>query len=229
MNIINICGKRGLGDIISGISFVLQNIQADSHLIFHLPKNFDYPNTIRILMKEFELPYSHSVTHEVCEDWSSVSLQKAIQKFGKDGQNESWFFLDCNGKQQYMPFKTKWNGNKNGPIALSINNENTNPNYPYPEKFFDTKTNSILESFIDEKKYLFLGRPYTIEENIKKLSECRYAIGIDGAWTHAAHAMGVPYFLVRNQMNLELLESVHFSHPSLKIIETHEIFKYLII
>ncbi len=227
MKIYNICGKRGLGDIVASTSFILENLTEKSHLIFHLPKGFDYSTTLSVLFDEFIIPKNITVTYELDEEWSTVNIYKAFNKFPQSELSKTWFFMHHCGYGQYLPFKTKWKQNENGPIGLSINNENHNKNYPYLEKFFDDGTNNFLSSMIDEKNYLFLGKPFSIKENIAKMSECRYVIGIDGAWAHIANSMRVPYFLVRNGMNMKLLKSVHKGHPCLKIIETNELTNYL--
>lgn len=228
MQVIHACGCRGLGDIISGTSNIIKTINQDSHIIFHFPPGFDYKTTVDTLMSEFTLPLGVNVTHELDETWFTIRKNVAVKRFQQEGlvPNKDWFFF-ASGGTTYVPFKTQWKGNANGPICLSPNNENTNPYYPYPQKWFMPSLNDILMDLVDEEKYLFLGRPYSIKECIEKMSRCRYTVGVDGAWTHIANAMRVPYILVRNKLSKKIIDNMHKHHPSFKCIETYEIFSYL--
>ena len=228
MKTINVCGKRGLGDLVTTVSFILKKINSDSHIIYNYPSNFDYKSTFKTLMDEY-LPHSlYNVTYEVNEEWSTVYPNKAIEHFGASGRNDTWFFGQGSVDDTYLKFKTKWKGNKSGPICLCLNNENHNPTYPYPEKWFDANTNDYLLSLVDNKNYFVLGRPLTVKQNIDLMANCSITLGVDGAWAHIANAMGVPFVLTRNDIDKTILNSVHTGHPTLKIIETHDLFNYLL-
>lgn len=226
MRIIHGCGCRGLGDIVSGTSNIIKTIKEDSHIIFHFPPNKDYSTTINTLMSEYVIPSGIKVTHELDETWYNVRRGVAEKRFKGLIPNRDWFFF-ASGGSTYVPFKTQWRGDINGPIAVAPNNENTNPQYPFPQKWFSEDLNKILIDLIDEKNYLFLGKPFTIKQSIEKLAKCRYAIGVDGGWIHIANAMRVPFILVRNNLERRLVHSLHRNHPTYKRIETFEIFKYL--
>lgn len=222
MQQIEICGKRGLGDLISGISRLLYIFEHPLCLNFNAIPGHDYDNTIKSLMQEF----APEVHYNVSFNWHTIDLKKAFLKFGKENHNQTWFFTNCYD-HLYKPFKTQWLGDHTGPIALALNNENTVTRYPYPGKWFNNKVNSLLKDLIDEKNYLHLGRPYSIEENIAKLARCRYALGVDGAWVHACNAMRVPYVLVRNDLDFKIIKALHSRHPNLNVIETQEIFNFI--
>jgi hypothetical protein len=226
MRIIHACGCRGLGDLVSGTSNIIRTIKEDSHIIFHFPPGFDYKTTVDTLMSEFVMPAGINVTHELDETWYTVRRHVALKKFGRETLDKDWFFF-ASGGSTYVPFKTAWQGNINGPVAVSPNNENTNPQYPYPGKWFPEKLNSLIMNLIDEKKYLYLGRPFSIRECIDKMAVSRYAIGVDGAWTHIANAMRVPYILVRNDFDAKMMKRMHRAHPSIQFIETYQTLEYL--
>ena len=52
-----------------------------------------------------------------------------------------------------------------------------------------------------------LGLPMTIEDGVANLASCRFFIGIDSGYMHAAHSVGCPRFLIRNKM--PWIDAVH--------------------
>ena len=225
---VDICGKRGLGDLVSGTSHILQKLDNDTHLTYWLPPGFNYSETIQQIIDQYTRNFHLNITYSVDESWSSVSYKKALLKFNAAEENILWFFNEGNNPVGYnLKFNTVWQGNKNGPVGLCLNNENTNPGYPYPEKWFDKTINDFLLKLVDNKNYYFLGRPRTITENIDIMSKCRYILGTDGGWMHVANSMRVPAYLVRNGLSLKIIKATHIQHPTLKIIETKDFCKYL--
>lgn len=225
---IDICGKRGLGDLVTGTSRILQTLVNDTHLTYWLPSGFNYSETINQIIDQYTKNFHLNITYYVDESWSSVSHKKALEKFNVKDENKLWFFIEGNNPiGSNLKFYTSWQGNKHGPVGLCLNNENTNPGYPYPEKWFDSKVNNFLLSLVDNKNYYFLGRPRSIKDNIEIMSNCRYILGTDGGWMHVANSMRVPAYLVRNNLALRILKATHVNHPTLKIIETNNIFEYL--
>lgn len=220
---IDICGKRGLGDMVAGISRVLQTVSEEPHdFFFHYPPGFDYPTTINVIMNEYVCNKINSV--HVSEEWYSISIKPARKRFGEDNYNKTWFFTYCKG-HRYSPFKTQWKQNTNGPVGLMLNNENMNENYPYPEKWFPDNVNSELMSLIDNKNFYALGRPRSVKDNIDLMAECSYILGVDGAWVHVANSMRVPCYLARNNLAKNIVWSTHSAHPTLKLIGTEDVIK----
>lgn len=228
MHVIHACGCRGLGDIVSGTSNIIRNLKQDSHIIFHFPPGFDYKTTFDTLMSEFTIPEEFKVTYEVDETWYTIDKRKARRHFSDLTPDIDWFFF-ASGGTKYIPFKTQWLGDVNGPIAIAPNNENTNIYYPYPGKWFPEKVNKLITDLIDEKKYLHLGKPFTVKECIDKMARCRYVVGVDGAWAHVANAMNVPYILVRNDFREDILHRLHYKNPTLTSIETYQVLEYLVL
>lgn len=192
--------------------------------MFHYPPGFDYGTTIKTIMNELTLP--PSVTYEIQLQGFTTNKSTAYKWYGIDNYNITWFFTSSGGPCN-NPFKTRWCGNTTGPIALALNNENTLPNYPYPEKWFDNKLNTMLSDLVDGENYVLLGRPLSVKQNIDILASCRYAVGVDGAWAHCAKYTQTPYYLVRNNLSMTILQNMHANDPHVKIIETIDIFKYL--
>jgi len=226
MNTINICGKRGLGDIISGTSRTLKTLTEPTHIIFHYPPGFDYITTVQTIMEEYIPSLNVPVTYETDETWFTINERKASQKFGNENFNKTWFFTACTN-DTYLPFKTQWKGDTKGPVCLVLNNENYNPQYPYPKKWFEPELNDKLKSLIDDKNYLHLGRPLSVRESIDRMARCRYVLGVDSGWAHCANAMRVPFKLVRNNYEKEFFK-FHSRHPSMTIITADEVDRYLI-
>lgn len=162
------------------------------------------------------------------EEWSSVSIKKAFKKFNKNEQNKTWYFINSLDTASYIRFRDAWLGDTKGPIGLCLNNENNNSGYPYPGKWFEDKLNSTLLQLVDNSTYYFLGRPYSIQQTIDIMTKCRYVVGVDGAWAHIANAMRVPFIMVRNNLPKKIINNTHRNHPTLKVIETQEVFDYLI-
>lgn len=217
MKTLRVCGKRGLGDLISGFSKFFKTVSEPSHIIFHYPPGFQYKKTIATLVEEYNLP--NVVSHEVDLEWFTVNERVAKKRY------PDIFFTYC-FNHVHLPFKTKWKPNTNGPIGLCLNNENNNPGYPYKSKWFSHSVNEKLLSLVDEKKYILLGRPKSVKENISIMSECRYVLGVDGAWAHAANSLRVPYFLSANSYDFSFYK-FHSKHPTLKLIKEEEVFNYV--
>lgn len=226
MQTIDICGKRGLGDLVGGASHILKKIDQDTHLKYWLPAGHDYPTTIDTIIYQYKHSLPHKISCEVIEGESFVSYHLAIEKFGMDSLNKTWYY-NIPDAQQYLPFKTKWLGNTAGPVALCLNNENHNSDYPYPGKFFEDNINDFLTKIVDNKRYITLGRPKTIEECINIMAECRFVLGVEGGWTHIANAMRVPAVVVRNDYPVDYIKHLHTGHRSLTIVESNEVFNYL--
>lgn len=218
MKVHHVCGKRGLGDLVSGISLFLHRLTVPSHIIFHYPPGFQYGKTIATLVDEFNI--DNVISYEVDLEWFTISQAVAKKKLGKNH-----FFTSC-FNHKYVPFRTQWKKNLHGPIGLCLNNENNNEGYPYKGKWFSKDINDKLLNLVDEKNYVLLGRPKSVKENIQIMSECKYVLGVDGAWTHAANSMRVPFYLTANQYDKEFFD-YHSQHPTITIIKEHEVFNYV--
>lgn len=218
MKVHHVCGKRGLGDLISGISSLFKTIEEPSQIIFHYPPGFQYKKTISTLVDEFNHPKVNSFVVDL--EWFSISKTKAEKQFGQS------FFFTCCYNHTYLPFKTQWKKNLNGPIGLCLNNENYNSGYPFKGKWFSETVNDKLLSLVDEKDYVLLGRPKSLKQNIEAMSECRYVLGVDGAWAHAANSMRVPYYLTANGYDFSFYK-FHSKHPTLKLIKEEDVFNYV--
>lgn len=236
MKTVLVCGSRGLGDIVASTSYVLDRIKQDTHIIFHYPEDKGYKQKFEILMSEFHLPEMHTVTYEVREGWSTVSYKIAVEKFGKQKENDTWYFSSKIGYGKYRPFKSQWLANGEGPIGLVTSHKTqsgeplTRSNYPLFERLWDSKTNDLLESLIDNKNYIQIGGgydPLEIKNQIKKMQTCSRILGFDTGWAHIANCMRVPYVLCRNFMSRERVEKIYHGHPTLTVIDVEELFKYI--
>ena len=221
METIHACGKRGLGDIVKLTSTIL-TLYSNKHIVFHFPPGFDYKSTIKTLMDQYDLK-EKNLTYEVDETWYTIDENVAKEHFG-----DTPFIFKTNIGSSHYPFKQQWKGNTDSYVCLCLNNENTRSDYPYPEKWFDKKTDRFLNSLVDNKNYFVLGRPLSVQQNIDLMENCSLVIGTDGGWAHVANSMNVPYILVRNDISLNLMKHVHLGHPTLKIIETHDLLNYLV-
>lgn len=226
--IINICGSRGLGDLIATISFIIthhkKEIYRDCkfHYIFNYPPGFDYPTSVDTLMKEYLPPSGLDITYETTSDFYSVRPSECNEKFGKENEFKTWFF-SASRNIKYEPIVSMWEKNTQGPVGLNINCSNNNDQYPFREKFFPDYIDDQLRALIDEKNYVLLGRPFSVEETIKKMAKCRYIVGIDNAWAHMSKPMQIPYYLIRNGLRPEMARGLHSASKNVKILETHEL------
>lgn len=236
MKIIHMCGKRGLGDIVASTSYILDNIDTDTHIIFHYPANHFYKEKFDFIMKEFVLPKDIKITYEVDETWSTVVYNKALHKFDKKYENQTWYFSSKIGYGKYRLFKTQWKQNLDGPIGLVLNHktsfgeELSFENYPLYEKAWDTKTNSMLESLIDNNKYIRIGGTYDpnlLFEEIQNIQICRKIIGFDTGWGHITNCMRAPYVVCRNKLSRKFFKQIYDKHPTATMIETENLFSYL--
>lgn len=224
-----------MGDIVATLSHFLKTaVKSNCHVIFHYPPDHGYPRLIKQLMDAFsETPYK--ITYEVDLTWYSVSEKAGTEKFGADGrladtlsniEPVSWF-TGTFYAEEYHPFKRTWKRNHTGPIALALNHEFYDDKHPLADKFFDRKTNEQLLRLVDNKKYFSLGQHHSFENNVAVLANCRYAVGIEGGWTHICNAMRVPFICVTNKRKTSAPQKVHAGHPCLKIIETSEMMPYI--
>ena len=177
-------------------------------------------------MDEYTHNIHYNITYEVISKNYNVRIEKINLLMGKNNFQKTWFFSGCNGKR-YLPFKTQWNSNRDGPVVLLTNNEGNNSGYPFPEKWFEPSIDNYLKGLMDEKKYIHVGRPKSIKESIEILANCSRVVGVDGGIIHICNAMNVPCILVRNKIDLDLMKRVHKGHSTIKIIETEQIYQYL--
>lgn len=227
MQEIHICGKRGLGDIASTISNIIANYKKEGHYIFHYPPGFGYTQTIEDLMSEFIPVSGLQITFEVDETFYSIRPEVCNKKFGITNLNKTYFFSNSYNNTVNARMQTQWKGNQNGPIGLVNNYENWKSNYPYLEKFYPKELNDHINNLIDGVNYLTLGRPLTVAESIKKMAECRYIVGVDSAWAHISKCVNIPHYVVRNDLNKNLINKLHSNSTSVRIIETHDVLKFL--
>lgn len=226
-----------MGDIVQGLSdFLAQGLRSDCHIIFHYPKIKNYTYLIDSLMDSFEIPKQYNVTYEVDLSWSTVHLETAIERYGKESyrcltdSNKSkeclWFSGDYN-HHSYHRFKKQWKGNSTGPILLALNHADFNKNHPIQEKFFSEKDNSALMSLVDGRKIVLLGEHYTFQNNILLIANCRYIVGIEGGWTHISHCMRAPMVIARNTRGAGKSSAVHRMHPKLVEVKTDKAFDFV--
>lgn len=236
MKTVHMCGTRGLGDIIASTAFILDRIKQDTHLVFHYPEDKGYKQKFDFLMEQFVMPDPHKVTYEVQEGWSTVSYKVAVEKFGKEKENDEWYFSSKVGYGRYRAFKTRWIANNDGPIGLVTSHMTQNgevlteKNYPMYERLWDPETNQMLEDLIDDRKYVRIGGgydPLELNNQVKKMQKCRRVIGFDTSWVHIANCMRVPYVLCLNRMSRNHAMIRYRAHPSLTVIETEQIANYL--
>ncbi len=231
MKVLNICGKRGLGDLVATTAYILDQLTEDTHIIFNYPHGHGYVERFNFIMNEFIMPVGIKVTYEVNEDWSTVNILVANKKFGIENKNKTWVFSDKVGYGIYRPFKTTWKGDTSGPIGLVLNYKASGASTipQRPARLFSTQINNLLESLIDNKRYYLIGGDVNepLRDVVDKIAACKMLIGIDTSWAHIANCMRVPYMLCRNKLNLETIFLLYYDHPTLKVIEESELFNYL--
>jgi hypothetical protein len=235
MKIAHIFGKRGMGDIVEGISsFFTLGLDTDCHIIFHYPANHNYEKLIPSLMDAFEPP-PYNITYEIDHTWSSVTKDRGEVKFGKEKfwkktsqVDETVWFSGSYQKIGYWPFKRQWKGNNHGPIAFALNHKDFNANHPIVEKFFDVEENERLRGLVDNKRFFELGDHHSFELNLKIIANCKYIVGIEGGWTHVSHCMRAPFVVVTNKRKRSVSLAVHSRHPSLRVIEAAAVDRYIL-
>lgn len=228
MKTVYACGKRGFGDLVCGISYIIDSIKEDTHIIFFYRPYHQYEEKIPAILEEYLPLKDFKVTYEINHDWYSVSYEVCKKKFNYLREDDDWFFISANGGI-LRPFNTQWKEDKNGPIGLCLNNENTNIHYPMPGKWFDPKVNDLLTTLIDEKNYVTFGRMFSIQENIQKLARCRYVVGVDGAWAHICNALRAPYYLSTNRYDKNHYQVFFRKHPTLTYIKQEQVLEYCIL
>lgn len=231
---ISICGKRGLGDYIQVLSWFFKHFKNSYHIKFYCREDplYDYSTLLPSLIELFQPEPAQLITWEIDFSWSTVSYEEACTKFDINDHLKTWL---CAGKipdHSYHPLKYMWQGNTDSYICLSLNHEFHHYYTPYKsslsQKFFTEDINNTLLKFNDGVNHICLGKRYrSLKEDIILMSGCQYVLGIEGAWTHFAHAMNVPYKAVANAMGYDFVKSMHPTHPTLKIIHTQELFDYL--
>lgn len=224
-----------MGDIIGTLSFMLKfKVRSDSHVIFHYPPDLGYDKLLPDIMNSFEdTPFK--VTWEVVHDWYNIKEKAAVNKFGKQYQNSSslvegdpvWFFTGTFIAHAYWMYKTKWQGNTRGPIALVLNHEFFGPEHPLPDKFFTPEVNERLAALVDGKNFLSLGMHNTYQENLDIISRSRYILGNEGGWTHVSNSMRAPFMATINRRNPLHLQKIHGGHSSLQPVLPRDLNRFL--
>lgn len=242
MNTVHICGKRGLGDYVQSLAYIFLHRKDDIHFIFYCKKDFryDYTGLFDTILANFQLAPNQKVSYEINYKWSTVLEEEADKFFSSKIKNKEWYFTagkDINKPFKYTPFKKQWTPDLNGKVALSLNhdivpqwlreNQDHKKTNLLLSKFFDIKTHFSLLKLHNTKYYYCLGLKYgSLQEEINVLEKCKCVVGIEGAWTHIAHCMNVPYISIRGTG--WKVEKFHPSHPNLTVIDNTEIFNYMI-
>lgn len=230
MQIFHSYGESGLGDFVSSTSFFLtHHFHEDSHIVFHLPiEKRQYEQRICDVMSMWEnIPYK--LTYEFDCSGAHRPISKAHNEFIKISNFKQYKFLYRHDvictKHLYWPCIKKWKANNQGAIAIYNNHEYRA--LEVQSKFFNKQDSKTINALIDNKNYFGLGKEHSFEENLEILSNCRYAIGLEGGWTHVANSMRVPYIVCANQRPWNKILQHHSAHPNFKIIDTVNMFDYL--
>lgn len=235
MKTIEIYGKLGLGDLVSSLSLYLKQIKEDTHFIFYLPAERNLNELVTFIIKEYLHNLTHRFTYEVVEDRSKniQDFTRAVEIKGVRDLNTTWYHTTYDW-QQYLPFKTQWISNTDGPIALNLNYEGEEEwhmkHHVAPEKFFDKKTNDRLLQLVDNKRFIKLGTNagHSLQDNVRIISTCRYVIGIENGWTHVCNAMRAPCIVPINNWTKTAILWLHRDHKTLKVIDNKDLYNYLL-
>lgn len=236
--IVHVIGRRGVGDIVSGLSlFFKRYLKTNAHFIGHFPPGHNYENTFPSIMEAFDFSNSpFKVTYEYLNTNYSINVKKGFKNFPNAApletatdQNFNEFVCPLNNfhNELYWPFKKKWKRDFKGPILLTLNHEHYNEHHPVFPKFFDPEINDKLRNLVDNKRIYELGVHHSFEKNLELISSSIFSIGIEGGWTHITNCMRAPFIIVRNNRSVQTNRNVHPKHPSLRIIELDKMFKYL--
>jgi hypothetical protein len=83
-------------------------------------------------------------------------------------------------------------------------------------KYFTKQENDRILELCKIRGHMLLGHPLTIDQSVEVLATCKYAVGIEGGWTHVAAAYNVPYYVMRRNNDSDMnINSVHRYHPNL--------------
>jgi len=219
MKIQHISGMTGFGDLVRTISYALSTLTEPTHLIFHYSRARPIDHTIDQLIPLFQQP-QYQYTYE-------VRLHDRQQLIDIRENTDDLIRLETSLTlpHKYHPFKTQWIPNTDGPIALYLTHKMYRGHGSDSiRKFFNShalrRINQIAQS--NPQLYPILGLPLTVQQSVDIMSRSRYVVGIEGGWTHIAACMNVPYIAVRNMWDADTIMAIHEYHPTLEIIETHE-------
>jgi len=135
------------------------------------------------------------------------------------------------GTDHPQPFvmkpKKQWNPGK---YVAVYNNK---WDMPYPDndpKYFTQEEDRILIQTSKDNNALFLGQRHndfsSLSEAVEVLLNCKYAVGIEGGWTHLAHMYRIPYFAFRrNKESERRINMQHTFHPTLRMASFKEILR----
>lgn len=233
-HVIDICGKIGLGDHIQVLSWILTRHKEDLFLRIHSDPNsiIDHNYIYSVLLSEFKLASNQKINYIVLHDWFEYNENRANRIFKDKTRNIDWYFAGGNDEQQYhqyTPFEKQWINNKSGIIALSLNHLGWigSEDSLLGPKFFTSNTHFSLLSLHNSKYYYCLGSEYnSLSQEIDIIKNCRYILGIEGAWTHIAHCMNIPYI---SFLSKEFdVRAFHPNHPNLRLIDVKDMFEFLV-
>lgn len=96
-----------------------------------------------------------------------------------------------------------------------------------PKYFTQDEDNALIQVAIDNGAR-FLGQRHntstTLDEAVEVLLNCKYAVGIEGGWTHLAHMYRIPYYAFRrNRESERRITMQHRFHPTLKMVSFKDI------
>ena len=61
-----------------------------------------------------------------------------------------------------------------------------------------------MTSFLPDYKFIRVGRPWSLKESVDVMLSCDLFFGICSGFSHVAHSLGIPTFLVQYKMPVHL-------------------------
>jgi hypothetical protein len=101
---------------------------------------------------------------------------------------------------EYYPTKKRWHANTSGIICLQLRGTSNSA----PEADIDK-----ISSLLPGHKFVELGLPMTVREDILTASKAEAFIGVDSGMSHLCHSVGIPIFIARYGTKYKAIHKWH--------------------
>lgn len=181
------------------------------------------------------------------DTWASVSylgrtpMSKSISIYAKDGAPRTDMLIqiiDLLGVNQrvqinqargdinltplvwttpYLPTKKRWKFSNSKKICYQLEGISNAPKKQPPQQDFEK-----LVTFLPGYEFIRLGKPKSLLESVEIMYNCDLFFGICSGFSHIAHSLGIPTFLIQYQMPIR---SWHFGKQYTHCLGTDDLIR----
>ena len=187
----SVCGG-GLGDCWASVNYMLGMSEAIRDSVY-LSDHYDHNRKRKEVGSKLK---------EILPLFSSIG--KVIVTGEDSGVDCCLSWLDVY-PVPYLPTKVRWVTNKSKTVCYQFDKK-SHMSGRIPKEDEQLVLDTLCEmGFVPVK----LGREQTIEEAVALLAACEFFVGLDSGFTHVAHSVGVPVYMIRSERPMVDIQTIY--------------------